>query len=190
MTEKEREIALYCLKANSDYHSEVCEECINYPNCDHTIQDDVTETIIKALEQQEPCDDTISRQAALDINANHHGQMPNHVNHEIWKEIKALPPVTPQPEKIRVTNIHFDEEKLKEIWENSTLTILDDSNTPTIQPETGRWITQMIFQTKLHDEPLREYECSECGRRIRCTKSQLVNYPYCHCGAKMAESEG
>lgn len=52
MTDKERKLALYCLKANSDYHSEVCEECINYPNCDHTGQDDVTETIIKALEQE------------------------------------------------------------------------------------------------------------------------------------------
>ena len=45
MTKEERKLALYCLKASSDYHSEVCEECINYPNCDHTIQDDVTETI-------------------------------------------------------------------------------------------------------------------------------------------------
>lgn len=53
MTGAERELALYCLKASSDYHSEVCEECIKYPNCDHTQQDDVTEIIIKALEQQE-----------------------------------------------------------------------------------------------------------------------------------------
>lgn len=52
MTDKERKLALYCLKASSDYHSEVCEECIKYPNCDHTGQDDVTETIIKALEQE------------------------------------------------------------------------------------------------------------------------------------------
>lgn len=59
MTREEKEIALYCLKASSDYHSEVCEECIKYPNCDHTIQDDVTETIIKALEQ-EPCEDALS----------------------------------------------------------------------------------------------------------------------------------
>ena len=56
MTDKERELALYCLKASSDYHSEVCEECINYPNCDHTIQDDVTETIIKTLEQESVLD--------------------------------------------------------------------------------------------------------------------------------------
>ena len=47
--------------------------------------------------EQQPCDDAISRQAVLDINERHHGQMPNHVNHEIWKEIKALPSVTPQP---------------------------------------------------------------------------------------------
>ena len=53
MKAEEREIALYCLKANSNYHSEVCDECIKYPNCDHTTQtqDDITETIIKALEQ-------------------------------------------------------------------------------------------------------------------------------------------
>lgn len=63
MTDNERKLALYCLKASSDYHSEVCEECINYPNCDHTMQDDVTETIIKALEQTDG--DLISRDYVL-----------------------------------------------------------------------------------------------------------------------------
>ena len=43
--------------------------------------------------------DLISREAVLEINEQYHGQMPNHVNHEIWKEIKALPSFTPQPEK-------------------------------------------------------------------------------------------
>lgn len=52
MTDEERKIALYCLKVSSDYHSEVCEKCIRFPNCDHTGQDDVTETIIKELEQE------------------------------------------------------------------------------------------------------------------------------------------
>lgn len=64
MTYKERKLALYCLKASSEYHSEVCEECINYPNCDHMIQDDITETIIKALEQ-EPCDNATNGQVLL-----------------------------------------------------------------------------------------------------------------------------
>lgn len=64
MTDEERKLALYCLKASSDYHSEVCEECIKYPNCDHTGQDDVTETIIQSLEQ-EPCEDVIDRAEAM-----------------------------------------------------------------------------------------------------------------------------
>ena len=44
----------------------------------------------------QPCDDCISRQAVFDINEHHHGQMPNHVNHEIWNEIMDLPSVTPR----------------------------------------------------------------------------------------------
>lgn len=42
-------------------------------------------------------DDAISRQAALDINERHHGQMPNHVNFQIYEEIQALPSVSPMP---------------------------------------------------------------------------------------------
>lgn len=49
MTDEERKIALYCLKVGSDYHSEVCQECIKFHKCD---QNDVTETIIKELEQE------------------------------------------------------------------------------------------------------------------------------------------
>lgn len=52
MTYEERKLALYCLKANSGYHSEICEECIKYHNCDHMGYDDVMETIIKELEQK------------------------------------------------------------------------------------------------------------------------------------------
>lgn len=49
---------------------------------------------LKAYKEQ--CGDAINRQAVLDINESHHGQLPNHVNHQIWDEIKALPSVTPQ----------------------------------------------------------------------------------------------
>ena len=47
---------IYCLKASSDYHVELCEECRFYPNCDHMTQDDLTELTIKDLEalEQEP----------------------------------------------------------------------------------------------------------------------------------------
>ncbi len=97
MTEEERKVALYCLKANSDYHSEVCEECVNYPNCDHTIQDDVTETIIRALEQ-ESCDDCVSRKAVLKIYDDWFATCNIADKKESPKsKIKALPPVAPQP---------------------------------------------------------------------------------------------
>ena len=48
-----RQDRIYCLKASSDYHSEVCEECKFYPNCDHMTQDDMTELTIKDLETLE-----------------------------------------------------------------------------------------------------------------------------------------
>ena len=35
--------------------------------------------------------DCISRQAVIEINRSYHGQMPNEVNHRIWKEINKLP---------------------------------------------------------------------------------------------------
>ena len=57
------------------------------------------------------------------------------------------------------------------------------------EPRTGRWILKRTFPTKLYDEYLNEYICSECYREIRCTESQLVNYPYCHCGARMVEPQ-
>ena len=39
--------------------------------------------------------DLISRQAAIEINRSYHGQMPNEVNHRIWKEINELPSAQP-----------------------------------------------------------------------------------------------
>ena len=35
--------------------------------------------------------DPIERQAVIEINRSYHGQMPNDVNHRIWKEINELP---------------------------------------------------------------------------------------------------
>ena len=53
-----RQDRIYCLKASSNYHSEVCEECKFYPNCDHMTQDDMAELTIKDLEalEQESCE--------------------------------------------------------------------------------------------------------------------------------------
>lgn len=67
---------------------------------------------------------------------------------------------------------------------------LNDSleNAPTIEPEpqrTGRWI-QIEESIKVSN-----YKCSECGRTIWDDRGYdpYVDYPYCHCGARM-EGEG
>ena len=45
---------------------------------------------------QPECEDAVSRADVLKINTYHHGEMPNEINHQIWKEIKSLPSVTPK----------------------------------------------------------------------------------------------
>ena len=46
--------------------------------------------------------DLISRQAVIEINRSYHGQMPNEVNHRIWKEINELPSAQPENDWIPV----------------------------------------------------------------------------------------
>lgn len=53
MTREEKEIIVYCLKANSNLHGEVCEECKNFPKCDHFQADSLMEKLIEALEQEQ-----------------------------------------------------------------------------------------------------------------------------------------
>lgn len=109
MTREEREIALYCLKASSDYHSEVCEECVKYPNCDPTIQDDVTETIIKALEQ-EPCEDCVSRKEVLDLCDS---KDPEYKVSHLKEDVECLPSVAPKLKTAKWIEIDID------VWECS-----------------------------------------------------------------------
>ena len=48
----------------------------------------------------------------------------------------------------------------------------------------GRWVPIQHYDS--HDL----FECSECGRRVAyapCDYTVEDDYPYCHCGAKMAE---
>lgn len=47
----------------------------------------------------------------------------------------------------------------------------------------GKWIRQKSMYGGYDNT----YECSECGRVIYCeTEEDLIDYPYCHCGAKMS----
>ena len=57
---------------------------------------------------------------------------------------------------------------------------------PTIEPQlTGRWI-QIEESIKVS-----EYKCSECGRIVWDDRGYdpYVDYPYCHCGARMESAE-
>lgn len=163
-----------------------CEKCaIDHRQLAEWLKD------YKRLLELQSCEDAVSRQAVFDIVDSYSKSQSNieDVTQDIISDIMALPSVTPQLEKIRVANIYIDEEKFKEICKNATLTILDDSNTPTIQPNTGWWINDEDM-TNWYDAT---YKCSCCGREIiipyESRNDLYKNYPYCHCGAKMQEVE-
>ena len=140
---------------------------------------------IKESEQQ-PCEDAISRQEVEKL-------LSCGCADAIWD----LPSVTVQEKTGDYKQGWHDaiEQALKET--HSILT--EDGPFRVVQEETligvgmayepqqrvGRWNIGRIFPTKIGGENLIEYRCAECDRVIRCTQSQLVNYPYCHCGAKM-----
>lgn len=72
----------------------------------------------------------------------------------------------------------------------ATGTIEDAIYDGTLKPaeleiKTGRWI---CGDTGLM---VTEYKCSECGRTVRDDTGYDVylDYPYCHCGAKMLKTE-
>ena len=65
-------------------------------------------------------DDLISRQAAIEINQSYHGQMPNEVNHRIWKEINELPSARPEQRWIPTSEKLPDElAEVNVTWENT-----------------------------------------------------------------------
>ena len=63
---------------------------------------------------------------------------------------------------------------------NEIIDAVNESSSVTPKPKTGRWII-------VDDCERFIAKCSECGQ---IEDSRMINkYPYCHCGAKMAESE-
>ena len=78
--------------------------------CESETMVEFCNVVIKALEQ-EPCDDAISRQAAIDACLNGW----NKDYKEIVEEIRTLPPVTPQPKTGRWISTTDKAEHL--VWE-------------------------------------------------------------------------
>lgn len=132
MTNEEKELIVYCLKANSDFHVEVCEECKNYPKCDHFQADSLMEKLIKALEQEE-CEDAVSRQAVLDeinewIKSGEYGY--TNATYYLRKRIDNLQSVNPQEPKTSYISIDdvmsvFDDFMCGEVDEDGTETFLE-----------------------------------------------------------------
>ena len=84
----------YGEKATDGVIQETMEEWINRcfgQQADDPYQTDMDDAWEQAKAQADG--DLISRQAVLKINRMHHGQMPNHINHQIWEEINELPSV-------------------------------------------------------------------------------------------------
>lgn len=93
MTKEEKEAVLHCLRAMID--EELCEECPLYgtTGTDHC-EKDCVRLAIEELEQ-EPCEETISKKAVLDVLAKYDNDMKSDVYNEIFDSIDKLPPVNP-----------------------------------------------------------------------------------------------
>ena len=65
----------------------------------------------------------------------------------------------------------------------------DDETLPPVTPQAkmGRWIA---YEVRLPDRTILNYRCSVCGRKLIGYDTETLNeVPFCHCGAKMQESE-
>ena len=76
--------------------------------------------------------DLISRQAVIEINQSYHGQMPNEVNHRIWKEINELPSAQPEQltdkeQRIFLAAMEREEKVCKEVDEECRREPYEDS---------------------------------------------------------------
>lgn len=135
----------------------------------------------RALEQK-PREDAISRLEVLDeINRIGIKAFETYNDYsELFDFVDCLPPVTPQHTDVEIQKMQdLEQAEIQKAYELGK----------TEGQKTGHWMIKRTSPTKLYGENIREYECSICYREIRCTESQLVNYPYCHCGAKMVEPQ-
>ena len=109
---------------------------------DYYLRDKWVDEIIDKYAELQPCDDAVSRRAVLDINESHHGQMPNHINYQIWQEIKELPSVRPQEQ-----TGHWIE---GEVWEDT-------------DGGWGRWQKCSVCRQSKHH---KTYFCPDCGAKM------------------------
>lgn len=118
------------------------------------------ELAVKALEQ-DPCDDAISRKAAIDAMI-----------------------------KIEQDDIgQYGSATLQWLAVRLAIEALNGLPSVTPQPKTGHWIRW--YEQKEYDwgiDNIPHCKCSECGKEYDPHSSQFIKY-CCECGVKMAESE-
>ena len=128
---------LECLKRETsgtdfDCNNSNCDECsLCYEQGNMGEQKEALDMAIKALEQQ-PCEDTISRQAAIE-NIKECAQAA-HSNYEWGMEqgyinaigcLEELPSAQPEPIKINIDDFNKEDwERLKKEWGNTPITVL------------------------------------------------------------------
>lgn len=161
---------LECLKRETsgtdfDCNNSNCDECsLCYEQGNMGEQKEALDMAIKALEQQ-PCEDTISRQAAIDAVKKNtfrltFAEEQNCEGHVAWSAeavysdvmegaLLDLPSAQPEPIKINIEDFNKEDcERLKKEWGNTPITVL-----PSAQPE------QQIPQ-------MRGWVCPVCGRGL------------------------
>ena len=172
MTREERNIKLKhlitCMKC--EVSGKVCDD-----NCPTQYEAGNMGEIIENLEaiskmlEQEPCEDAISRDEFLKTI-------------DTWDKFgcDADTKLVPYQDHY-IPYIHYDD----------VVKCIKGMPSVTPQPKTGHWIEN--YAKDGCGELYSHWICSECGRSVGFNYADiedvLSGYPYCHCGAKMTESE-
>jgi hypothetical protein len=139
---------------------------VDIENAPTIIGEDVTRLL--SLEQ-EPCEDTISRDELLKAI-------------DTWDKFgcDADTKLVPYQDHY-IPYIHYDD----------VVKCIKGMPSVTPQPKIGHWIEN--YAKDGCGELYSHWICSECGRSVGFNYADiedvLSGYPYCHCGAKMIESE-
>jgi len=74
-------------------------------------------------------------------------------------------------------------------WLKDYKRLLEKESKPSSNGKIAYWMLRHRFYSEISGIRLNTYKCSDCGREIICKADELNNYPYCHCGAKMKETD-
>ena len=132
--------------------------------------------MVLELLEPEPCEDAINRQALLNMYECLDEDSRVYAG-QVVRDVKALPPVTPTK---CIATVKFSKEDMQKLVNEKMKDIV-------VERKKGKWIKEM----SLLGWDGCSYQCSECGRSIHLDTEveDLIDYPYCHCGAEMKIEE-